>query len=156
MIKTYVYTGTDETRVLLKAGQSKVTVQPNGTVQSELPLDKSTHFTLVGADSVDSIVSKISDLKSDKKSLSSLEKQDKDEATARCEEEIKVIKAKYKELAKRLDGEIDFLEVQKKAAYNGIDSKIKELEAQKKALDAEKKLFEGMQKEVKKQEVSKK
>jgi len=152
MIKTYVYTGKSDTRVLLKRGQAKVTVKPNETFQTELDYKNSKYMTLVGAESIDKIAGKIKHAEKTKETLKQLESDEKKVAKAKYEEDLKKISAVYKIKQEKVDSDIDFLEVQRKAAFQGITEKIKQLEEQKAELDSEKKVYEEMQKDLPKKD----
>lgn len=137
MLKTYIYTGEEPTRVKVKDKQAKVSVQPMETVDSEYNLARYSYFTEVWADSIERLSGKISDMETKRKQLKSDEKFEKENAKSMYEEMLKDITKSYKEKADAISKQVKILEVQEKAAFDWIDAKISKLEKQRASAEAE-------------------
>jgi len=100
---------------MLKTGQSKVTVEPNQTIQSEIDI-KVRDFVLVGAESVDKINEKIKEVAQRIKQLEAQEKEEIEYIRSELKAKEKEVSKTYAEKAVTLTKQAEFLELQKKSA----------------------------------------
>lgn len=138
MLKTYVWLGNEATRVRLKKGQAKVSVEPGESVVTELNLrNASRNFQQVGASSVEDLKNKLSSMDAREKAIEIELKKEFNDIDKKAKDAKKEAEDKAKEKLSNLSKERSILENQVKYAAESLETKKAELEAQAKSINDE-------------------